>query len=352
MIVHADIPLWQTKGGRSKTLPSTETGSAPPKVHELWWYLVSRLVIGDKDLRLFLYVAQKTFSARRFRPLRVVLLHRYWHLIDLQEQTCEHSESVSSAQGASLDPQRFSFAVDACQSEEVGGGIRLALRLPRGRLSLTLRPLTPLLALFPRAHTGLRPVPLTEGWAYPRLEVTGHLSDARAHHSEPVRGSAWFDRGWTVAHPINMGVPHEWVIVHFDDGAAMMLAMCPWEYAEGFRGSYIDPAGRTTWLASDDIQWVPLEYWKSPATRVCYPIAWRFSSQTVGMEWTAHAWFADQELRGGGSFALRAWLGASALQGTQHGQPITGQAYIGVLRRQHVLRRALLSALDASLRLL
>ena len=315
-------------------------------VDERWWYFVSRLTVGGRPARLLFYLGRRQLPHVRWVGENTLAVHCYWHYIDLQRQTKQCSQRLYPAKALSCDENGFAFRLPTLESRESPIQLHLSHQLETGQLSLQLTPLKPLAPLFVDSTVPLRKNPWSVGWVYPRLQVEGSFHDAAGRIKEKVTGVAWFDRAWTSVHPLNMGLPHEGVIMHLDDGSELMFVDCPWEYEPGFCGSYINRDGVITVLRAGDFQWIPRTQWKSPLTGAHYPIAWTFASEKVELELAVQAHLPDQEIRGAGPLALRVWFGAGLVQGKHRDDSITGEAYLCLIGTQHLMKRLLLRSAE------
>lgn len=158
-------------------------------------------------------------------------------------------------------------------------------------------------------------------YSYTRLRAEGRLTVGG--RSYPVRGTAWLDREWSTSALGPQQVGWDWFSLQLDDGRDLML------YRLRRRGGGTDPHsagvvvgpdGAVQHLAAGDFHLAPRQWWRSPATGVRYPIAWRVRVPSVGLDLAVTARVADQEMR----LAFRYWEGAV----TVDGEAVDGVGYL------------------------
>jgi predicted secreted hydrolase len=93
-------------------------------------------------------------------------------------------------------------------------------------------------------------------------------------------------------------------------------------------GTLVQPSGKSTHLVAKDFIITPLKYWQSPTTKAKYPAQWRIQVPTQQLDVTVTPVVANQELGNKASVEGAYWEGKCNVKGTQHGKPITGQAYV------------------------
>jgi predicted secreted hydrolase len=150
----------------------------------------------------------------------------------------------------------------------------------------------------------------------PLLEVEGTLN------SEAVRGTAWMDHEWFTHQLESNQQGWDWFSVQLANRSELMLfqlrdtagAIDPFS-----AGTYIAPDGRTRHLKRDDFVLQPLEYWKSPRTGARYPIRWRITVPSLGIELECEAAIPGQELVPSEKGSPTYWEGAVTYRGTSSG---------------------------------
>lgn len=87
-------------------------------------------------------------------------------------------------------------------------------------------------------------------------------------------------------------------------------------------GTWVDAAGRSRTLSSDEVQIEVTGHW-TDGRGVRYPAGWRFVVPSLAVTATVRPVLADQELQ----TQPRYWEGAVDVSGEHAGQPIGGRGY-------------------------
>ncbi len=143
-----------------------------------------------------------------------------------------------------------------------------------------------------------------------------------------VSGESWFDHEWATNQLAPEQAGWNWLSAQFEDGTELML------YQMRLTNGAIDPISSGTFVREDgtsvsltsaDFQMTPESFWKSPATKANYPIAWRIAVSKEQLEFIIKPVLANQEL----VFSpLIYWEGAFDLIGTRANKPIRGRGYL------------------------
>lgn len=162
-------------------------------------------------------------------------------------------------------------------------------------------------------------------YSYTRLAATGQLSlaDKQLH----VEGTAWLDREWStsVLSPEVKG--WDWFSLQLDDGSDLMLYQLRTDHGiveEFGAGKLVSADGGSQSLSGSEFQLEPMAYWRSPQTRIRYPIRWRIRIPAKRIELIATAAIPNQEL----DLSVRYWEGALTVQGAQQELPVSGVGYL------------------------
>ena len=159
-----------------------------------------------------------------------------------------------------------------------------------------------------------------------RVETSGSMSVGKG--SFTVSGESWFDHEWATNQLAPEQAGWNWLSAQFEDGTELML------YQMRLTNGAIDPIssgtfvredGTSVLLTSADFQMTPAAFWKSPATKANYPIAWRVAVSKEQLEFIIKPVLANQEL----VFSpLIYWEGAFDLFGKRAGKPVRGRGYL------------------------
>jgi len=143
-----------------------------------------------------------------------------------------------------------------------------------------------------------------------------------------VAGEAWCDREWATNQLASHQLGWNWLSLQWDDGSELML------YQMRTRDGGTDPHSSGTAIAPDgtarhlevgDYQMTPLDHWKSPRTGGNYPVHWKMSVPSEGLEFEITTPLRDQELT---IQPISYWEGLVHARGTRRGKPVRGHGYL------------------------
>jgi geranylgeranyl pyrophosphate synthase/predicted secreted hydrolase len=185
----------------------------------------------------------------------------------------------------------------------------------------------------------------------PRCEVTGDLT-VFGRELEIESASGWYDHEFGVGDlqqifdddsdaPMTAemketrrkkkeanSVAWNWLSCQLDDGTE--LSVYPEVYLQRNRSAgdwaiTIDKAGKRS--CHTDVSLSPTEFWQSTQTFFEYPVAWRVSIPSAGIDLEVKAAFHDQEFI---TLITRAsfWEGRVNVKGTQLGKPVQGPGFV------------------------
>jgi predicted secreted hydrolase len=159
-----------------------------------------------------------------------------------------------------------------------------------------------------------------------RLRSAGRI--ALNEKAFSVRGESWFDHEWATNQLAPGQVGWNWVSAQLNDGSELMLYQM--RLANGAAdpassGTFIRSDGRSIPLTNADFKMTPRDFWKSPATKAEYPVAWRIEVPKAQLDFTIEPVLHDQELV---LPPLIYWEGAFDLAGRRAGRRIGGHGYL------------------------
>jgi predicted secreted hydrolase len=147
-----------------------------------------------------------------------------------------------------------------------------------------------------------------------------------------VEGSAWMDHEFFTDQLASGQSGWDWLGLQLDDGTDLMLyrLRAAVGRATSFAaGTLVAKDGRITHLTSSDFTLsADGAVWTSPQTQATYPIAWRVSLPSRGLDLVVTTPLPAQELAGRVGWTPTYWEGAVAAQGTRNGSPVTGVGYL------------------------
>jgi predicted secreted hydrolase len=120
-------------------------------------------------------------------------------------------------------------------------------------------------------------------YSLPQLAVEGTIVVNGRRRA--VRGQAWFDHEWSSDYVDAEALGWDWLGVNMNDGGALMAFRMRdrqggERWASATRRAAAAPgaggeAGAVATFTATEVEWTPLETWRSPRTGVVYPVRWR-----------------------------------------------------------------------------
>ncbi len=146
-----------------------------------------------------------------------------------------------------------------------------------------------------------------------------------------VRGLSWMDHefGTSFLEPQQLG--WDWFSIQLDDGTDLMLFQL--RRTDGSRdvhssGTLVDAAGRPVGIRTGDFDLQPGRRWRSSSSGATYPVHWRVTLPSCGIDLNVDAALDDQELRTTESMGITYWEGAIEVTGVREGRPARGRGYL------------------------
>jgi predicted secreted hydrolase len=338
---------------RPRALAFPRDFGAHPQTGIEWWYATGWLSEGAAPA----YGFQLTFfrsrtglaadSASRFAARHLLLAHLA--LTDLAQGRLRHAERVArwnedpraAPAAASVDDTRVHIGRWRLARETTDGAgsvYRAALddRAAAFALQLSLATTQPLLLQGDAGFSRKGPQPRNASHYYsqPQLAVDGTLAlDGR---SRSVRGRAWLDHEWSDSLLPGGAVGWDWIGMNLDDGSALTAFRLRNAAGDAVwaGGSFRARGGSVQDFGAAAVQFEPLAWWSSAATRARYPVRWRVATPVGPFE--VRALLDAQELDARTSTGSVYWEGLAELRdgnGTRRGWgylEMTG--YAGALR--------------------
>jgi predicted secreted hydrolase len=158
----------------------------------------------------------------------------------------------------------------------------------------------------------------------PHLDATGSvIIDGR---EVTVAGSAWLDREWSTS-ALSPGVAGwDWFALQLQDGGSLMfyrLRLIDGGISEFSAGTLIAADGERLPLAATDVELTATRYWRSAASGVTYPVAWRLEIPKVGIALEVQPYLLEQEV----DLSVRYWEGAVFARDARSGT-LKAQGYL------------------------
>jgi predicted secreted hydrolase len=147
-----------------------------------------------------------------------------------------------------------------------------------------------------------------------------------------VTGSAWMDHEFFTSRLGSDQRGWDWMGLQLQDGSDLLIYRL--RRADGTAdrfsaGTLVEADGRVAHVDAAQFSMSPLdERWSSPVTGASYPIAWRLTIPSRGVDLTIRTPLASQEIVGRSGFTPSYWEGAVAVTGSRNGVPLTGVGYL------------------------
>ncbi len=166
-------------------------------------------------------------------------------------------------------------------------------------------------------------------YSYTRLPAAGTLRVAGEAFA--VTGNAWMDREWStsVLGPELEG--WDWFALQLDDGSDLMfyrLRRRDQTMSAFSTGVLVAANGTVTdRIQANDVSLTPTSQWLSPQTGVRYHLGWRLEIPSHDLDLDIRPRIPNQEL----DLAVRYWEGATVVEGTRSGSPVSGVGYTEIV---------------------
>ncbi len=175
-------------------------------------------------------------------------------------------------------------------------------------------------------------------YSYPELAAEGLLFiDGNPKY---VRGNLWYDRQWNCIGVYQKEVAWDWMAIQLDGGEELMVFKL---YHRGdqkviYGGSFRNAQGQSQTLGTQDIIIEELAYWKSPKSKVEYPVDWLVKVPALDLSLNVQARFPEQELslKFAALVSLHYWEGMSTVRGTHERDTVNGRAYVELTNRKWI----------------
>jgi predicted secreted hydrolase len=314
-----------------------------PDFQTEWWYYTGNLTAADGhrfgfELTFFrqalrLTPQQIAASDPVWRPDQVYLAHLA--LSDIDGKQFFHTERLNRAgpgiAGAGLADQKYwngnwqSKWVSLVSGEQ-------ELRAVTDKLNLQLR-LTPEKPFVINGENGIsrkgpQPGDASHYITYTRLGAAGKLRWNNRDYD--FAGLAWMDHEFFTESADEDLAGWDWFAIQLDNRRELMLYRLR-SKSGGDRyssGTYVDADGKAKYLNAADLQITPLATWHSANSGATYPVSWKISVPSIGLELMEKTALQNQELFNTQDVSPTYWEGAVTFDGTMAGTPVHGVGYL------------------------
>jgi len=329
LAVNAASVAAEVRSGYRIELP--RDGGSHPEFNIEWWYVTGWLQDANGTQRGF----QVTFFRHRnsgaddnpskFSPTQILFAHAA--LSDPADKKLLRGEHTARAGFglAAAEQHATNVFIDDWSLRAVGENFVTQVTAQDFELALTLRATQPAVLQGDRGFSQKGPDPANASHYYslPQLAVQGSIAIRGAKLA--VTGQAWFDHEWSNAYVDPQSVGWDWIGINLRNGDALMaFRMRDAQGRQRWAGATLRSGGKTQSFTPEQIQWTPLQQWRSPRTGVQYPIAWRV--QVGQLNLVLRPLMADQENDARGSVGQLYWEGA--VQAQDGAGALIGRGYL------------------------
>jgi len=302
-----------------------------------WWYYTGHL--RTKSGQEYGYqvtffrsgLAEARTSPSRWAAKNLYLAH--FAISDISRKDYRYFQRINRAGLGQAGASETEFRVWVGDWEVAGDGTQQRLRAKDGEFAVDLNLLSRKPPVIHGAN-GVSQKGAGRGHASHYYSLTRVTTDGtlvvRGQTME-VAGLSWMDHEFGSTDLNSDQVGWDWFSLQFDDGTDLMLYII--RKADGrpdpySAGTWVGADGRIVRLKQSDFTIDVLERWESPRTKGAYPMKWRLSAPTLGLDVTVSPAFPDQELDTAKSTQVIYWEGAVRAEGTVSGRPVNANGYV------------------------
>lgn len=309
-----------------------------PNYKTEWWYYTGNLRAADGhrfgfELTFFRQALQLTkaeleSTSATWRVNDIYMAHLA--LSDLDGQRFYYTERLNRAgpglAGISLRERRYwngnwhvQWASDGTQ-EVTAVCDRFALRLH----------------LTPRKPVVVQPAAENVHYlSFTHMEASGEVNLSGRPYR--VTGLAWMDHEFFTQEDY-LQTRWDWFSIQLDTGEELMLYH--WrtksgEMSPSSSGSYVNREGKVEFLDRSSFTLSPSDWWQSSRSGARYPIGWKISVPSLGLQLSEHTALKDEELFNASGISPTYWEGAVTYTGQIHSQPVRGVGYLELTGYAH-----------------
>ena len=163
-----------------------------------------------------------------------------------------------------------------------------------------------------------------------RLVTSGNIEVGSKRFE--TTGFSWMDHEFFTHQLSADQTGWDWLSLQLADNTELMLFRI--RHKDGSldpysAGTYVDSAGKSFHLRRSDFMLQPVgQTWNSAATKAMYPVHWRISVPSLGIEGEITTSLANQEITGHNRIVPSYWEGAIVFQGERQHARTAGSGYL------------------------
>ena len=309
-----------------------------------WWYYTGNLRAGDGhrfgfELTFFreavhLPGKESAVSNETWRPDQIYLAHLA--LTDIDRGEFYHTQRVNRAgpglAGASLEQRRYWNGNWQVRWNSLNRNEQqLEAVCDRFTLTLRLQPEKPFVINGRNGVSQKGPLPgeASHYISFTRLRASGKLQ--RDDKTFSLGGLAWMDHEFFTEPEDNTLAGWDWFAIQLENNEELMLYRIRTKSGMDSpysSGTYVDSQGIGHFLAASEFLLSPEDTWQSRCSGARYPIAWKISIPSLGLELLERTAVRNQELFSADRVSPSYWEGAVTYQGRTHSQSVKGVGYL------------------------
>jgi len=164
-------------------------------------------------------------------------------------------------------------------------------------------------------------------FSYPALKTKGVLN--LKNEKKKVEGTIWYDRVWNADRLLKKEMHWNWFSLRIKNvGQLMILEMNNTrDNSTKIFGTFFPLNEQASDLKKESIDITEKTFWKSPVSKITYPIGWDVNIPSLNMMLHLEASIKEQEFR---AHMLNYWEGLCQLQGIYKGKAVSGNAYVEI----------------------
>jgi predicted secreted hydrolase len=168
----------------------------------------------------------------------------------------------------------------------------------------------------------------THYYSLTRMPTEGFLTVDGERYA--VKGDSWMDHEFGTSFLEKNQQGWDWFSLQLADGTDLMMFQL--RRVDGTldpqsSGTIVQPGQPNRRLTAKDFAVTPGRLWTSPVSGARYPVEWRVSVPSEGLDLRVRPVVDSQELTGARS-GVSYWEGAIDVEGTRAGQPAAGRGYL------------------------
>jgi predicted secreted hydrolase len=182
------------------------------------------------------------------------------------------------------------------------------------------------------SRKGPKPGQASYYYSVPGLKTSGTLK-IRGEKFAIASGRSWMDHEFGSNQLSADQAGWDWFSIHLDDGSAMMLYVLrnkDGSVEKTSSGTWIDPAGKATYVALDEIKFTRGRTWTSPHSKGQYTLEWKIEVPKLGVALEVSPAQDDQEIKTARIAGVAYYEGSIRIRARLNGKAVSGDGYLEI----------------------